>query len=214
MASQYLAKHVVIACHPDIDSFTMSVAECYAKAVRAAGDEVVMRDLYRMNFDPVLKADERRAEPPFTPAHDIATELDLLAGADVFVLIYPIWFGTPPALIKGYVDRVFGAGHASANGNAASSRHAFLHNKQLLSFTSSATTRQWMTDQGGWAALASMFDGYLAQAFWMASPQHVHFAGIVDHVEGSVIDAAFTRVREQAQLVRDMIANTKRKNAE
>ena len=53
-------KHAVIACHPDEHSFTLTVAERYAETIRGHGHEAVIRDLYRMGFNPVLGSDERR----------------------------------------------------------------------------------------------------------------------------------------------------------
>ena len=50
-------KHALIVCHPEERSFTLSVARRYAEAVEAHGHEAVVRDLYRMNFDPVLRAE-------------------------------------------------------------------------------------------------------------------------------------------------------------
>jgi hypothetical protein len=63
-------KHAVIACHPDAKSFTLSVAERYAETVRKHGHEVVVRDLYRMRFNPVLGSRERKGHP----AKDIGIE--------------------------------------------------------------------------------------------------------------------------------------------
>src|SRR5689334_7807943 len=103
-------KHVVIACHPEAESFTLSVARAYCDAVVDRGQGAILRDLYRIGFDPVLKAPERLPDAPFVPSPDVRDELALLEGADAFVLVYPLWFGTPPAMMKGYIERVLGAG--------------------------------------------------------------------------------------------------------
>ena len=105
-----IPKHAVIFCHPRRNSFTGAVADAYRAAIEEIGHEVCLRDLYRMGFDPVLKDEERPGEPGFHLHADVAEELRILSGARVFVLIYPIWFGTPPAMLKGYVERVFGSG--------------------------------------------------------------------------------------------------------
>jgi NAD(P)H dehydrogenase (quinone) len=125
-------KHAVIACHPLKKSFTLAVAQRYADTVMAHGHEVVLRDLYRIGFNPVLKAKERRGEP----AIDVVREWTVLGKPDVFVLVYPIWFGTPPALLKGYIDRVFGAGRTRGMGGEGGQRER-LAGKRLVSLTSS-----------------------------------------------------------------------------
>ena len=73
-------KHALIVCHPEEGSFTLSVARRYAEAVEAHGHEAVIRDLYRMDFDPVLRAEERHGEP----ARDVAAEWATLGKVDVF----------------------------------------------------------------------------------------------------------------------------------
>ena len=179
----------------------MSVARAYCAAVEGQGQTVVMRDLYRMNFDPVLRAPERPDRDSFTPAPDVRAELDLLAGSAAFVLIYPIWFGTPPAMLKGYIDRVLGAGttYETITRHLQQPLHPLLGGKQLLSFSSSGTSLQWLADQGAWQSLQTIFDGYLARAFWMSTPEHVHFESIHEGIEASVVLAHLTKVREQAE---------------
>jgi NAD(P)H dehydrogenase (quinone) len=102
-------KHAVILCHPEPDSFNAAIAAQYCAAVEKHGQKAVLRDLYRLNFDPVLRAGEQPGAAGFLPAPDVARELEAIAGAAVLVFVYPIWFGTPPAMLKGYVDRVLGS---------------------------------------------------------------------------------------------------------
>jgi len=111
-------RHAIIASHPDANSFTLAIARDYAEAVRSHGHEAIVRDLYQRGFDPVLNLEERNGEP----GADVLAEWETLGEIDVFVLVYPIWFGAPPAMIKGYIDRVFGAGRtrgSSERGRAA-----------------------------------------------------------------------------------------------
>jgi NAD(P)H dehydrogenase (quinone) len=200
-------KHSVIVAHPDLDSFTMAVATTYRETVEACGQQVVMRDLYRMAFDPVLKSSERPSAAPFSPMPDIADELALLSGTDVFVLIYPIWFGTPPAMIKGYVERVLGAGvtPASLAQHLGKPSHPLLGGKLLVSFTSSGSSLEWLSEQDAWSSLQTIFDGYLARAFWMATPQHIHFEAIVEEIDKAAVEANLRKVEAQARLICDRL---------
>jgi NAD(P)H dehydrogenase (quinone) len=199
-------KHVVVLSHPDADSFNMAVAQAYCEAVRQFGHQVVLRDLYRMKFDPVLKASERPTAPDFSLAPEVATELEVIGGADIFVLVYPIWFGTPPAMMKGYVERVLGAGfsHHSARTHALS---PLLGGKQLLSFTSSGVPKQWLADQGALVSLQTVFDGYLARMFSMASPDHVHFDSVADDLDAHAVAQKIDQVKARAcQMCHDIKA--------
>lgn len=172
-------RHVVIACHPREDSFNLSVARHYIERVRARGHEAELRDLYRMNFDPVLRATEIPTAPDFALAADVLAELDILSRADVLVLVYPIWFGTPPAMIKGYVDRVLGAGftHGALRGRDP---HPLLAGRALVTFSSSSASEAWLDEQGAMRALETIFDDYLRHAFSLGVTEHVHFASVVE----------------------------------
>ena len=170
-------KHALIVCHPEERSFTLSVARRYAEAVEAHGHEAVVRDLYRMNFDPVLRAEERHGEP----AKDVAAEWTALGKIDVFVLIYPIWFGTPPAMLKGYIDRVFGAGRVFGTGGKGGPGE-LLEGKRLVSLTSSGSMKAWLSEKGVLGSLRTVYDRYFADVFGFAETHRFHFDGVTDDI--------------------------------
>lgn len=170
-------KHVVIFAHPKADSFTAAVAETYAEAARGLGHEAVVRDLYRMGFDPCLKAEEIPTPEGFNVAPDVAAERDVLDDADVFAFVYPFWFNAPPAILKGYVDRVFGMGFGFEP--AAGGTQALLDGRRLISFTSSGAPEDWVRDTGAMAALTTLFDNHLAGVCGLTVVDHIHVGGIV-----------------------------------
>jgi NAD(P)H dehydrogenase (quinone) len=167
-------KHAVIACHPLKKSFTLSIAQRYVDTVRSHGHEVVLRDLYRTGFNPVLKAKERQGHP----AADVIQEWGALGKPDVFVLVYPIWFGTPPAMLKGYIDRVFGAGRSRGWGGQGGSGE-LLQGKRLVSLTSSGSMRAWLDEKGVLGSLRTSHDRYFAEVFGFCETHHYHFDGVV-----------------------------------
>jgi NAD(P)H dehydrogenase (quinone) len=190
-------KHAVILCHPEEDSFNATVARHYCEKVREIGHEAVLRDLYRIGFDPVLKANEQPGAD-HAVADDVATELDILGGSDVFVLVYPIWFAMPPAMMKGYVDRVLGAGfsHGAIHDRV---NHPLMSGKRMLSFTSSGTSKQWLEEQGAWLSLRNLFDDYLRHAFSLRGAEHVHFPSVVQGMKQRVLNEHLWKVNEAAR---------------
>ena len=64
-------KHIVILCHPDLESFNGAVAHTYCNAVNARFQEATVSDLYDLNFDPVLKASEQPSDIDFVPSADV-----------------------------------------------------------------------------------------------------------------------------------------------
>ena len=170
-------KHAIIVCHPEAKSFTMAVAQRYAETVQAHGHEVILRDLYRMKFDPVLHTGERHGEP----ARDVTKEWATLGKPDVFVLVYPIWFGTPPAMLKGYIDRVFGAGREVGWGGEGGTSE-LLAGKRLVSLTSSGSMRAWLSEKGVLGSLRTVYDRYFADVFGFAETHRYHFDGVTDDI--------------------------------
>lgn len=190
--------HAVILAHPDADSFNAAAAMAYCEAVRALGQETVLRDLYRLGFDPVLRSSEQPRPDRYAMANDVAAEIAAIEKADAFVLIYPVWFGAPPAILKGYIDRVLGAGF-SYGAIRERSRHRFMSGKQLLSISTSGNSIQWLDEQGAWLSLRTMFGHYLAQSFSMSHSEHLHLSNIADNMTERHVKEELYRVTEMAR---------------
>lgn len=100
----------LILAHPQEGSFNHAIARTAAEQLRRNGHEVVVHDLYREGFDPLLPAEEipKDAALPSMIAHH-CTEI---AAADGIIIVHPNWWGMPPAILKGWVDRVIRPGVA------------------------------------------------------------------------------------------------------
>lgn len=105
-------KCLVIYSHPNPKSFNHAIFETATEGLKSRGHEVVVRDLYALSFDPVLKpADFEGIQSGNLPA-DIKAEQEFITWADTLVLIHPVWWTGLPAMFKGYIDRVFCYGFA------------------------------------------------------------------------------------------------------
>ncbi len=193
-------RHAVILAHPDEDSFNAAVARTWCEAASACGHEANLRDLYRQGFNPVLKPSEQPRPDQYAMSNDVAAELAAIEGAEVFVLVFPVWFGGPPAILKGYIDRVLGAGF---NYGSIRSRthHRFMGGKQLVSITTSGNSLQWLDEQGALLSLRTVFGDYLAKAFSMARAEHLHLANIVDNMTERHVREELFRVTELARAI-------------
>ncbi|RJP62303.1 MAG: flavodoxin family protein [Candidatus Auribacter fodinae] len=100
----------VILAHPDTSSFNHAIASTAVETLRQAKHEVFFHDLYQENFNPLLPAGEipRDADLP-SAIENHCTEI---AEADGIIIIHPNWWGQPPAILKGWVDRVIRPGVA------------------------------------------------------------------------------------------------------
>lgn len=190
-------KHVVIVAHPNAESFTAHMAQTYAAAAGELGHEVVVRDLYGMGFDPCLKAGEIPAPRGFAPAADVKSERGEIGDADVFAFVYPLWFNAPPAILKGYIDRVFGMGFGYGMGDGGN--EPLLIGKQMISFTSSGAPDHWLKETGAWDAMRKLFDDHVAAVCGLALVDHIHFDRIVPGITEEAVETC-------AQTVRDTVA--------
>lgn len=186
-------KHAIIVAHPNRDSLTCAVARTYSDAVAGLGHEPITRDLYRLGFDPRLKASEIPGlrTPDF--GADVLTERAVLADADVFAFVYPLWFNAPPAILKGYVDRVFGMGfgYEPASGGTAS----MLDGRKLISFSSSGAPEAWVRDTGALTALMTLFDAHLAGVCGLTVVDHHHTGGVTPGITAEAVDDILASVR-------------------
>jgi len=103
---------LIIYAHPNPRSFNQALLETVDVALQAQGHTTCVKDLYRMDFNPILSADDLiRLARQDIPA-DIRQEQDDIRWAQGLVFIYPIWWFSQPALLKGWLDRVFSRGFA------------------------------------------------------------------------------------------------------
>jgi putative NADPH-quinone reductase len=94
----------IILGHPSPDSFNHALAAVALAASRTAGHDVRFHDLHAEKFDPVLPAGEEAAMASVPPI--IALHCRELVDADGIVVIHPNWWGMPPAILTGWIDRV------------------------------------------------------------------------------------------------------------
>lgn len=101
---------LVILAHPKRGSFNHALAATVREGLEGAGITVHFHDLYEENFDPVLTVDEFHRKMSFDPIIQRFTRE--VEGARLFVFLHPDWWGQPPAILKGWIDRVFRPGVA------------------------------------------------------------------------------------------------------
>ena len=100
----------VILAHPRPGSFNHAIADEAAAILQKSGHAVTVHDLYREQFDPLLLYDEISRDAPLDPV--IARHCREIATADGIVFVHPDWWGMPPAILKGWIDRVLRPGIA------------------------------------------------------------------------------------------------------
>jgi len=100
----------VILAHPNTKSFNHAIAAAALEVLKQSGHKVYFHDLYKEQFDPILSGDEIPKDVSLPL--DITMHCTEIAAADGIVVIHPNWWGQPPAILKGWIDRVIRPGVA------------------------------------------------------------------------------------------------------
>ncbi|RIX28653.1 NAD(P)H-dependent oxidoreductase [Amnibacterium setariae] len=152
---------LIVHAHPEPDSFCTAQMHAAAAALRDSGHRVDVVDLYALGFDPVLditefpaarrplkpQAEQASAWAAGTLAPDVAPQLDLLLAADLLVLSFPVWWFALPAVLKGWVDRVFVSGGVFG-GELGLFQDAAMHGRRAIVLATTGGSETSFTEGG------------------------------------------------------------------
>lgn len=131
-------KILVVIGHQRLGSFCHAIAAAACEELKAAGHTVVYHDLYEERFDPILAEPELAKEAELDPV--VRRHVDEVMTVDGYVVVHPNWWGQPPAMLKGWVDRAFRQGLAYSFG--PNGVIAGLKGKRAVVITTSNTPRE------------------------------------------------------------------------
>ncbi len=105
-------KNLIVYAHPNPASLNHFFKQIVVETLENSNQEIVVRDLNEINFNPVLSLDDMNGQRMGQVAADVSKEQDFIKWSDRIIFIYPIWWTGMPAIMKGYIDRVFSYGFA------------------------------------------------------------------------------------------------------
>jgi NAD(P)H dehydrogenase (quinone) len=154
-------KVLVVYAHPESDSFNGRVLAATRETLADEGHEVVVSDLYALGFNAVagphdvkqrvdkdrfsLGTEQLHASQTHGFADDVQAELDKLMAADVLILQFPMWWFSMPAILKGWIDRVFACGVAYTHGSTWN-KGVFVGRRAMLAMSVSAPAEAFLPD--------------------------------------------------------------------
>jgi NAD(P)H dehydrogenase (quinone) len=188
-------KHLIVLAHPREASFTRHVCDTYTEAVQSLGHAVVLRDLYAMRFNPVAAAEEAYTRPSAEPAADVRIEMDHLIAADVVTFISPVWWIAPPAIMKGWLDRVLRGG-GFAYGYSPQGPRGALVGKRGLVFTSSGSTEREFVDSRKLDAIRVMWGVGTVEFCGIKLLEHLHFGPVGSRSTAEMVDGYLHLVKD------------------
>jgi putative NADPH-quinone reductase len=139
---------LVVFCHPDPDSYGAAIFRTACQALREAGHELRIIDLYAERFDPVFTLDEKRSYLTDTAQNiaGVARHVEALQWAEGWVAIYPTWFYGLPAMLKGWLDRVWlpGVTFQVATAKKRTIRGELQNIRRFVGITTSGSPWWWL----------------------------------------------------------------------
>lgn len=149
---------LIVVAHPDPKSLSHGVAAQLGQGTSLTGHTFEIADIAAEGFDPRYTATDlavHRRE--VAPAADVAAEQARIDGADTLVLVYPVYWWSMPALLKGWIDRVFANGWAYDEGAGVKPVKRLRHLKVHLVAIGGATTRTYAR-HGYFGAMKTQID--------------------------------------------------------
>ena len=173
-------KYLIVYAHPNPRSFCHAILETTASTLKKGGNQVELRDLYRIGFDLVLKGNDFEALKAGKVTADVNKEQEHIRWAEKIIYIYPLWWLSVPAILKGYIDRVHTLGFAYSFGEKGP---APLLKKKAIIFTTQGGSSEDYEKQGLYKSLKSTIDGSIFEFIGIEVVKHKYFSA-VPYVDG------------------------------
>ena len=148
--------YLIVYAHPSPGSFNHAIMETITEELRHMGRGVKIRDLYQMGFNSVLKAEDFALLQRGSVAQDVKEEQELIRSAEVMIFVYPLWWAGMPAMLKGYIERVFTEGFAYriTDGGIA----GLLAGKKVFLFTTMGASMEDYEGRGFFKSMGQITD--------------------------------------------------------
>lgn len=145
-------KHLIIYTHLNPNSFTKAITDEVQIVMKNRGNEVKVIDLYGDKFNPVLEfPDIEHMFMGKEATADVKKYQALVSWADNLIFVYPLWWAQMPAMLKGFIDRVFSNGYAFAY--TQSGAEGLLKGKTAHLFINTGNTDEYLETVGIHAAV-------------------------------------------------------------
>lgn len=191
-------KVYVIYAHPNPKSFNHAILESFTKGLAEAGHSFEISDLYADNFKADLDVEDLEQIFAGKIPEDIKFYQDKILASDAMVFIYPVWWQGCPALLKGWIDRVFSQRFAYGFGESGLMVPLLKHHKALVINTGGGT-REHFQDSGFEAAICKVMDDGVLGLCGIQNVEHVIFYNVIradDNTRKGYLEQAYSLGRQ------------------
>ncbi|MCD0470661.1 NAD(P)H-dependent oxidoreductase [Flavobacterium sp. JAS] len=166
-------KNLIIYAHPNSASLNHFFKQTVVESLENSGEEVIVRDLNQINFNPVLSLEDMQGQRMGQIADDVKAEQDFITWADQIIFIYPIWWTGMPAIMKGFIDRVFSYGFAYRYDQGV--QKGLLTGKKAIIINSHGKSKEEYEAMGMDKALTLTFDTGIFNYCGLEIQNHFYF---------------------------------------
>lgn len=187
---------LVVYCHPNPESLVAAAKDRVLAGLRSAGHDVRFTDLYAEGFRPELSAHERRVhlEPGIAP--ELQHHADDLRWAEALVFVYPTWWSGQPAMLKGWMDRVWACGIAFEMPPGARVVRPLLPHVRRIAIVTTHGSSKWMNALEGESGKRTAFRSIRAVCSRRVRTSWIAIYGL-DRADEATRSAWLRRVEEQ-----------------
>jgi Putative NADPH-quinone reductase (modulator of drug activity B) len=191
---------LVVFCHPDKEnSFNGKILKTVIDTLDKNSIVYEIRDLYAMRFNPVMSKKDLELVYEKQFPKDIQREQNYIKNADTVIFIYPLWWSGFPAMLKGYIDRVFYPGFAfdfSEKGGQSSIKY-----KKAIVFTSMGMSQKNFIETKAEESYGVVFDEMVFASAGLKVMQHKYFTYNRDSEE-AVVKGYMEEIQEAVNTIK------------
>lgn len=185
-------KILAVLAHPNKDSFTRALMDEFVSAAESAGHSVTIADLNAEGFDPRFNMDDVAVYQGLAEVSEqIAAEQKRISDADAMAFFFPLWWWSMPAMLKGWIDRVFSSEFAFSFVDGHST--GLLPHRKVALFCTAATDRGAYRRYGYNAGFQRLVDAGIFGYSGIADVETHIFPEVEDNEEARIKHLAHTR---------------------
>jgi len=174
-------RHLIIKALHRNESFLAEGVEKLITTLQNSGAIVNVRDLYDQSFQPVLSKDDFEAQNKNQLPNDIILEQEYIRISDILWVVFPVWWTSMPAILKGYIDRIFLSGFAY---NMQEDKPVgLLTGKKAVILNSMGMSKEDYSDSGMFDALRLTIDKGIFEFSGIQVLEHRYFTSIMSATE-------------------------------
>jgi len=171
-------KVLIIYAHPRPQSFNHAILESFINGLSKAGHTYEVVDLYAVNFNPCLSENDFRTFSEGEVPDDIRIQQEKVSWAEGIVFIHPVWWTGPPAILKGWVDRVFSLGFAYSIDAKEGHVTGLLRKQKALVINTAGGTEEEAKMFGTTDALKKIEDDLIFRFVGITNVEHAVFYNV------------------------------------